>query len=141
MSDLLEKVVALGKEFRRRGMLVHRKALADYYRELRAGQPGAWTPEMVTEWMQALQLPPHDKDLEVRQRSAGCAKCGAIVGVFTQRNFPGGWMACCARCEDRWLVLDTQDTRPAATDLHTETECAPDSKQPTPSSMTAKPSE
>src|SRR5205823_3968631 len=112
---LLEHVVRLGKEFRRRRMGAHAHRLRVYFLALKRGlvapaQPleVKWGPTLVIEWMRTLRLQPYGKDLEVRPRGSNCARCEENErqpAVATTVTFPGGARMKCA-CGLEWIEPD-----------------------------------
>ncbi len=62
---------------------------------------------MTVEWMRVLQVPPYQKDYRAQSRMAPCANCKTREReVQTALNFPGGFLAACARCGEKWLILE-----------------------------------
>ena len=115
-ASYFEMVVRLGREFVRRGMHEHARALRLYYVALRAGlaQRGAkvdvrWDRALTEEWMKTLRLHPFDGHYEVRLPGVPCLRCRAPKGndrssARTEVVFPGGARMRCDCCGARWLV-------------------------------------
>jgi hypothetical protein len=122
--DLMIATVALGAEFRRRGMDSHLGLLRSYYRELRArrlarermGAKG-WDESMVVGWLALLRIPPFENVYQVLPRGKPCPKCGAVgeraaPATFVRSVWPGGSLCECRRCDARWITEEPIDRRP-----------------------------
>lgn len=115
-AELLKLVIALGREFRRRGMHEHAKKLRLYYLAVKSGLTvGAheadlhWSEEFTIEWMKTLRLPPFENDFPVHPQGW---KCQCPTGASTaapatvELTFPGGARKRCPACVAVWLELD-----------------------------------
>jgi hypothetical protein len=107
-------LIALGKEFRRLGMLRHVEQLASYFRSNQGNVPPyGWDDEHVRDWCKRLRIPPYESALPVLPRSSPCPKCGPAVfgGRRTRVTFPGGAEFACGGCNAAWLELDASPGR------------------------------
>lgn len=117
-GELLEHIVKLGREFRRRGMKDHVRVLRVYYLAARAGLVGVngkldvhWSREMTEDWLRTLSVAPFDGAYEVKLPGVPCFKCRAPKGSHhstarTELVFPGGARMRCDTCGARWVVLE-----------------------------------
>jgi hypothetical protein len=113
--DLMEAVIKLGKEFRRRQMDSHAALLRSFYADLRRRQTGRararakdWDETMVLRWLALLRIPPFDQVYPVLPRGAPCPTCGArgeraAPATFVRSVWPGGSLCECRRCGTLWL--------------------------------------
>jgi hypothetical protein len=114
-SRYLDMVVLLGREFVRRGMAQHARALL-YYVALKTGLAGRgaklevrWDRALTEEWMKTLRVPPFERHYEVKLPGVSCFRCQAPEGNERSSTrieivFPGGARARCENCGARWLV-------------------------------------
>lgn len=106
-----DSLIALGREFRRRGMTEHVDQLASYYRSNQGNVPPyGWSDAHVEAWAKRLRIPPYDLALEVRPRNQPCPSCGPAGDTHTTCSFPGGWEVTCFRCRVVWLELEGRET-------------------------------
>lgn len=114
-------VVALGREFRRRNMPTHLRALRIFYRALRARRrvlakvdPPPWTEDLVLDWLAIFRIPPFERHYPTRPAHAPCPGCGAAnalgLDVVNRAVHAGGYISECKRCGKEWLVLDAAAT-------------------------------
>jgi hypothetical protein len=110
--DLIDAVVKLGREFRRRGMDSHAALLRGFYAELRRRQRAragkGWDETMVLRWLALLRIPPFDHVHPVLPRGTACPTCGALgdraaPATFVRSVWPGGSLCECRRCGMLWL--------------------------------------
>lgn len=103
-------LVALGKEFRRRGMHAQAEHLASYYRGNQGHRaPYAWDDSHVVAWLKRLRISPHEFTLPALAPGSDCPSCGPqsiFGGRRTLCTWPGGAEFICGRCETKWLELD-----------------------------------
>jgi hypothetical protein len=109
----LEHLIALGQEFRRRGMKAQARKLRLFYLATKYGLLDRrdtlevhWSDELCVQWMQALRVPPHEHDLVERPRGATCRPCsttGATPSKRTVHVWEGGARFRCATCGDEWV--------------------------------------
>ena len=103
-------LVALGKEFRRRGMQNHAEHLASYYRGNQGHRPPyGWDDGHVLTWLKRLRIPPYEFALPALAPASDCPPCGpqsVFGGRRTLCTFPGGAEFICGRCEMTWLELE-----------------------------------
>jgi hypothetical protein len=107
-------LIALGKEFGRRGMMGHLALLRRFWRNRSAAaQPlrrDDWSWETVIEWLCMLRIPPLDRVYPLHQRASSiCPNCEVISDRDTPaarivRTWPGGSMMECRRCAACWLT-------------------------------------
>lgn len=117
---MLPLIVALGREFDRRGMTRHVVSLRLYYRRAAAGRLDGWmdryritwTPALVERWMKLLRVPPFQDFYPVKKRMEGCEACTTPGAKFTQAVFPGGYLIGC-RCRKEWLEFEGGLTDPS----------------------------
>lgn len=99
---LIDLVVRLGHEFKRRRMAEQLVKLRAFYRQHKAAirAEGAFTAEDVVRWCCWLRIPPLDRVYELRSNDGRCRACGnAGVGATALlMSFPGGWAARCTKC-------------------------------------------
>ena len=118
-SSLLELVVQLGKEFRRRGMGRHVEKLRVYYLALKQGLAASarntvelsWSEDLTLEWMRTLQIAPIEDVYPVKEHGVPCFRCNPEKGSSrgtprTEAVFPGGARFSCETCGAKWLVLE-----------------------------------
>jgi hypothetical protein len=111
---LLELVQRLGEEFSRREMHDHVRRLRVFWLAARYGLlerrnelDVKWNEQHLVDWLAALRLPPYEGALPVRDKGAGCPRCGLEPGVIpsgrTVLVFPGGAKFRCQGCGAEWL--------------------------------------
>ena len=105
-------VVELGREFERRRMADHLRALRAYWArrlaERKSVRPGELDVGLVVEWLCLLRIPPLDNVYAVLPRNAPCPKCADRQGrgapsTYVRVSYPGGWFEECRRCGTCWL--------------------------------------
>jgi hypothetical protein len=116
-KDLLALVKTLGREFVRRGMDSHARALRIYYLAIRHGLARSegnvevnWSHRHTEEWLKMLRIPPFQNAYPLFGRGNGCPRChrkrGHQVSVRTECVFPGGAKMRCEDCSLEWLTED-----------------------------------
>jgi hypothetical protein len=115
-AELLKFVVALGREFRRRGMQEHAKKLRLYYLAVKSGLTVGvheadlhWSEEFTIEWMKTLRLPPFENDFPLHPQGWRCrcpTAASAPAPASVELTFPGGARKRCPACRAVWLELD-----------------------------------
>ena len=118
-SSLLDLVVRLGQEFRRRNMGRHVEKLRVYYLAVREGLAASsrnavelsWSEDLTLEWMRTLQIPPFEDAYPVKEHGVPCFRCNPEKGSSrgtprTEAVYPGGARFSCETCGAKWLVLE-----------------------------------
>lgn len=115
--SLLQRIEALGRAFRAKGMTSQARRLRIFWLAARHGLLSGkneldvhWSEAHLTDWLRTLRLPPHENELELRAKGSGCPACprpfGAVPSTRTVLVWPEGARLRCDGCGREWLELD-----------------------------------